>query len=111
MEFKLNQFAKQELKKYIVKTKGEYDIDNPQIAETKREISAIIYKSRERAYQSGADGGRVIGGLAGKCLKIEGLRINEVVVVESLEYKVVEVTPRIYADFVEFKLELMRNGK
>lgn len=111
MEFKLYQFAKKELKKYKIFTPGEYDIDNPGATETEREILAVVYKRKERSYQNRDDGGRVVGGLTGKALKKYNLKLNEVIEVEGLKYKIVDVTPRIYADFVEFGMELMRNGE
>ena len=36
---------------------------------------------------------------------------SDVIEVEGYKYKVTEILPRIYADFVEFSLELMRNGQ
>lgn len=111
MEFKLKQFAKKELKNYLVKTVGEYNIDNPSHSYQTREIEALIYKKKERTFLAKNDGGRVTGGLSGKTRKINNLKINEIIIVEGLEYKIVEVTPRIYADFIEFSMELMRNGE
>ena len=72
----------------------------------------IICKKALKGYNPNIqDGGRIIGVLSGKTLKVVGLKLDDVIEVESYKYKVTEILPRIYTDFVEFSLELMRNGQ
>lgn len=112
MEFKLEEFAGEELKIYEAYREIAGDLDNPR--GTKKYFSGeiLIYKERLRGYTPNTqDGGRVQAGLSGKALKTLGLELGDVVIIENLKYRITDIIPRIYADFVEFSLELMRNGK
>lgn len=112
MDFKLEEFAGEELKKYTVIREVEGDLDNPK--GTIKEFSGemLIYKQRLRGYApNNQDGGRIQGGLTGKALKTLDLELGDIIIVENLKFKITDIVPRIYADFVEFNLELMRNGK
>lgn len=112
MEFTLDEFAGEELKAYEVTRKITGDIDNPKGKDYKFNAAMLICKKTLRGYNPNSqDGGRIIGDLSGKTLKIVGLKLNDVIEIEGYKYKVTEILPRIYADFVEFSLELMRNGQ
>lgn len=112
MEFTLEEFAGEELKTYEVTRKITGDIDNPQGKDYKFNAAMLICKKTLRGYNPNLqDGGRIIGVLSGKTLKVVGLKLDDVIEVEGYKYKVTEILPRIYADFVEFSLELMRNGQ
>lgn len=112
MEFTLDEFAGEELRKYEITRKITGNIDNPKTTDYKFNAAMLICKKTLRGYNSNLqDGGRIIGALSGKTLKVVGLKLDDVIEVEGYKYKVTEILPRIYADFVEFSLELMRNGQ
>ena len=133
MEFTLEEFAGEELKTYEVTRKITGDIDNPQGKDCKFNAAMLICKKTLRGYNPNLqDGGRIIGDLSGKTFNntceidntfvmqkeeegkkeiTSNIKIDDVIEVEGYKYKVTEILPRIYADFVEFSLELMRNGQ
>jgi hypothetical protein fuD12_05973 len=112
MEFTLEEFAGEELKTYEVTRKIVGNIDNPKPTDYKFNAEMLICKKTLKGYNPNLqDGGRIIGVLSGKTLKVVGLKLDDVIEVEGYKYKVTEILPRIYADFVEFSLELMRNGQ
>ena len=90
MEFTLDEFAGEELRNYEITRKITGNIDNPKTTDHKFNAAMLICK---------------------KTLKVVGLKLDDVIEVEGYKYKVTEILPRIYADFVEFSLELMRNGQ
>lgn len=112
MEFNLEEFAGEELKTYKIIRKIDGDLENPRGSEIELYGDMLIYKQRQRGYApNGLDGGRIQGGLSGKALKTLGLQLGDIIIVENLKFRITDIIPRIYADFVEFNLELMRNGK
>lgn len=112
MEFTLDEFAGEELRNYEITRKITGNIDNPKTTDQKFNAAMLICKKTLRAYNPNLqDGGRIISALSGKTLKVVGLKLDDVIEVEGYKYKVTEILPRIYADFVEFSLELMRNGQ
>lgn len=112
MKFTLEEFAGEELKTYEITRKITGNIDNPKTTDHKFNAAMLICKKTLRGYNpSLQDGGRIIGVLSGKTLKVVGLKLDDVIEVEGYKYRVTEILPRIYADFVEFSLELMRNGQ
>lgn len=110
MEFTLREFAQEELKRYKVKRVILGNIDNPRGTIQEFDYLMLIYKARLRGNSPNLqDGGRSIGTLTGKSFKADKLQMGDIITVEGLEYKITDILPRIYADFDEFSLELMRN--
>ena len=52
---------------------------------------------------------KVLNQLNGKILKSYDLKLGDMITVERLNYRVVEILPRLYSDFNEFVLELMKD--
>ncbi|MDK4517121.1 hypothetical protein MVQ18_10235 [Fusobacterium necrophorum] len=110
MEFTLREFAQEELKRYKVKRVIPGNIDTPEGSIQEFSCLMLIYKARLRGNSPNLqDGGRSIGALNGKSFKADKLQMGDIIIVEGLEYKIADILPRIYADFDEFSLELMRN--
>jgi len=110
MEFTLREFAQEELKKYRVKKVIPGNIDSPEGSIQEFDCLMLVYKARLRDNNPNLqDGGRSIGSLNGKSFKKDKLQMGDIITVEGLEYKITDILPRIYADFDEFSLELMRN--
>ena len=110
MKFKLSQFAKSELRKYQVTRKSEYDIHNPDGAEEVYHWDMVIYKKTLKVAAPDVNSAiKVLNQLNGKILKSYGLRLGDIITVESINYRVVELLPRLYADFNEFVLEMMKD--
>lgn len=110
MKFKLSQFAKNELRKYQVTRKYEYDMHNPDGAEEVYHWDMVIYKKTLKVATADPNSAiKVLNQLNGKILKSYGLRLGDIITVENINYRVVEILPRLYADFNEFVLEMMKN--
>ena len=110
MKFKLSQFAKSELRKYQVTRKSEYDIHNPNGAEEVYHWEMLIYKKTLKVATPDVNAAiKVLNQLNGKILKNYGLRLGDIIKVENTNYRVVEILPRLYADFNEFVLEMMKD--
>ena len=110
MKFRLRQFAKNELKQYKVTRLAEYDFKNPNGTPLVFAAEMVIYKKAPIAtIADPVDGLHIKGQMTGKCLQSIDLRNGDIVEVFGLKYRVIELLPRIYADFSEFGLELMRN--
>ena len=110
MKFKLSQFAKNELRKYQVTRKSEYDIHNHDGAEEVYHWDMIIYKKTLKVATADPNSAiKVLNQLNGKILKSYGLRLGDIITVENINYRVVEILPRLYADFNEFVLEMMKD--
>lgn len=110
MKFKLSQFAKNELRKYQVTRKSEYDMHNPDGAKEVYHWDMIIYKKTLKVATPDVNAGiKVLNQLNGKILKNYGLRLGDIITVENINYRVVEILPRLYADFNEFVLEMMKD--
>ncbi|EFS20828.1 hypothetical protein FSBG_00325 [Fusobacterium gonidiaformans 3-1-5R] len=110
MEFTLREFAQEELKRYEVKRRIAGKIDSPEGSIQEFDCLMLIYKARLRGNSPNLqDGGRSVGTLNGKSFKKDKLQMGDIVKVEGLDYKITDILPRIYADFDEFSLELMRN--
>ncbi len=112
MKFKLATFAKRELKQYTVRRLGEYDIHNQNQKEEKFIWTMLIYKKTLKVLVADTnDGLHTQGQLNGKIWKKHKLLKGDIIEVFGLDYRVTEIVPRLYADFYEFTLELMRNGE
>ena len=110
MEFTLREFAQEELKRYKVRRIISGDIDNPKGSIQEFSCLMLVYKARLRGNSPNLqDGGRSVGTSNGKSLKADKLQMGDIITVEGLDYKITDILPRIYADFDEFSLELMRN--
>lgn len=110
MKFKLSQFAKNELRKYQVTRKSEYDMHNPDGAKEVYHWDMIIYKKTLKVATADPNSAiKVLNQLNGKILKSYGLKLGDIITVENINYRVVEILPRLYADFNEFVLEMMKN--
>lgn len=110
MKFKLSQFAKSELRKYQVTRKSEYDIHNPNGAKEVYHWEMLIYKKTLKVATPDVNAAiKVLNQLNGKILKNYGLRLGDIIKVENTNYRVVEILPRLYADFNEFVLEMMKD--
>ena len=110
MKFKLSQFAKNELRKYQVTRKYEYDMHNPDGAKEVYHWDMIIYKKTLKVATADPNSAiKVLNQLNGKILKNYGLKLGDIITVENINYRVVEILPRLYADFNEFVLEMMKN--
>ena len=110
MKFKLSQFAKNELRKYQVTRKTEYDMHNPDGTEEVYHWDMVIYKKTLKVATPDVNVAiKVLNQLNGKILKNYGLKLGDIITVENLNYRVVEILPRLYADFNEFVLELMKD--
>ena len=110
MKFKLSQFAKSELRKYQVTRKSEYDMHNPDGAKEVYHWDMIIYKKTLKVATADPNSViKVLNQLNGKILKNYGLRLGDIITVENINYRVVEILPRLYADFNEFVLEMMKD--
>lgn len=110
MKFKLSQFAKNELRKYQVTRKSEYDIHKPDGAEEVYHWNMVIYKKTLKVATADPNSAiKVLNQLNGKILKSYGLRLGDIITVENINYRVVELLPRLYADFNEFVLEMMKD--
>lgn len=111
MEFRLKTFAAKELAKYKVTRKEGHTLDNPQGTEKVMELQMVIYKGENKSKQVDEAGGRTTGKMKGKAFKKDGLQEDDVVEVEGMKWRVTQLFPRMYADFAEFEMEYMRNGK
>lgn len=111
MNFKLVTFAKNEIKPYAVRRLGEYDIHNPKPEETFTWEMLIYKKTLKVLVADSNDGLHTQGQLNGKIWKKYELKKGDIIEVFGLDYRVIEIIPRIYTDFYEFTLELMRNGE
>lgn len=110
MKFKLSQFAKNELRKYQVTRKSEYDMHNPDGAKEVYHWDMIIYKKTLKVATADPNSAiKVLNQLNGKILKSYGLRLGDIITVENINYRVVEILPRLYADFNDFVLEVMKD--
>ncbi|MDY4011386.1 MAG: hypothetical protein SOY60_06940 [Fusobacterium gastrosuis] len=109
MNFKLKTFANKELKKYLVIRNTGYNIDNPQGNNEEFKYLMVIYKKTLKVISPNQDGIRVLNQLNGKIEKKYDLRLQDIIVVENLKYRVIELLPRLYADFNEFVLELLKD--
>lgn len=110
MKFKLSQFAKNELRKYQVTRKTDYDMHNPDGTEEIYYWDMLIYKKTLKIATADVNAGiKALNQLNGKILKNYGLKLGDIITVENLNYRVVEILPRLYADFNEFVLELMKD--
>ena len=110
MKFKLSQFAKSELRKYQVTRKSEYDMHNPDGAEEVYHWDMVIYRETLKVATADPNSAiKVLNQLNGKILKSYGLRLGDIITVENINYRVVEILPRLYADFNEFVLEMMKD--
>ena len=110
MKFKLSQFAKSELRKYQVIRKYEYDIHNPDGAKEVYHWDMVIYKKTLKVATADPNSAiKVLNQLNGKILKSYGLKLGDIITVENINYRVVEILPRLYADFNEFVLEMMKD--
>lgn len=110
MKFKLSQFAKSELRKYQVTRKSEYDMHNPDGAEEVYHWEMLIYKKTLKIATPDVNAGiKILNQLNGKILKSYGLKLGDIITVENINYRVVEILPRLYADFNDFVLEVMKD--
>ena len=110
MKFKLSQFAKNELRTYRVIRKSEYDMHNLDGAEEVYRWDMVIYKKTLKVATPDVNAAiKVLNQLNGKILKSYGLRLGDIITVENINYRVVELLPRLYADFNEFVLEMMKD--
>ena len=110
MRFKLSQFAKNELRKYQVTKKTEYDMHNPDGTEEVYHWDMVIYKKTLKVAIPDVNAAiKVLNQLNGKILKNYGLKLGDIITVENINYRVVEILPRLYADFNEFVLEMMKD--
>lgn len=110
MKFKLSQFAKNELRKYQVTRTSEYDMHNPDGGKEVYHWDMIIYKKTLKVATADPNSViKVLNQLNGKILKNYGLRLGDIITVENINYRVVEILPRLYADFNEFVLEMMKD--
>lgn len=110
MKFKLSQFAKSELKKYQVTRKSEYDMHKPDGTEEVYNWDMLIYKKTLKVATADPNSAiKVLNQLNGKILKNYGLRLGDIITVENINYRVIELLPRLYADFNEFVLEMMKD--
>jgi len=110
MKFKLSQFAKSELRKHQVTRKSEYDMHNPDGAEEVYHWDMVIYRKTLKVATADPNSAiKVLNQLNGKILKSYGLRLGDIITVENINYRVVEILPRLYADFNEFVLEMMKD--
>ena len=110
MKFKLSQFAKNELRKYQVTRKSEYDMHKPDGAEEVYYWDMVIYKKTLKVATADPNSAiKVLNQLNGKILKSYGLKLGDIITVENINYRVVELLPRLYADFNEFVLEMMKD--
>lgn len=111
MNYKLALFADRELKPYTVHRLGEYSLGVEPTEETFVWKMLIYKKTLKFLVVDSSDGLRTQGQLHGKIWKKYDLRNGDIIEVFGLKYRVTEIIPRIYADFNEFGLELMRNGE
>lgn len=110
MKFKLSQFAKSELRKYQVTRKSEYDMHKPDGAEEVYHWDMVIYKKTLKVATPDVNSAiKVLNQLNGKIFKSYGLKLGDIITVENINYRVVEILPRLYADFNEFVLEMMKD--
>lgn len=110
MKFKLSEFAKSELRKYQVTRKSEYDMHNPDGAEEVYHWDMVIYKKTLKVATADPNSAiKVLNQLNGKILKSYDLKLGDMITVENINYRVVEILPRLYADFNEFVLEVMKD--
>ena len=110
MKFKLSQFAKNELRKYQVTRKSEYDMHNLDGSEEVYYWDMVIYKKTLKVATADPNSAiKILNQLNGKILKNYGLRLGDIITVENINYRVVELLPRLYADFNEFVLEKMKD--
>lgn len=111
MEFKLSEFAKNEIRTYKVKKNKDYDIRNPDGIGEVFYWDMLIYKKNLKVLTSDINSGlKTLNQLAGKILKTYDLKLGDVIEVDNIDYRVTEILPRLYADFNEFTLEMMDNG-
>ena len=111
MEFKLSEFAKNEIRSYKVTKHKDYDIRNPNGVKEVFYWDMLIYKKNLKVLTSDINSGlKTLNQLAGKILKTYDLKLGDVIEVDNIDYRVTEILPRLYADFNEFTLEMMDNG-
>lgn len=109
MNFKLNSFAKNEIRDYKLIRNTGYSLDNPQGIDEEFIYPMLIYKKSLKVLTPNQDGIRILNQLNGKCLKKYDVRIHDIIIIQELKYRVVEILPRLYADFKEFSLELIKD--
>lgn len=107
MEFKLTEFAGEELKHYIVIRQKLFNslAQERGVKEEQHLVIALIYKASLKQVQRDPSGGTKTGLLSGKIWKTEDLKEEDIIIVENMKYRVVAILPRLYADFNEFTLE------
>lgn len=111
MEFKLLEFAKNEIRTYKVIKNKDYDIRNPDGVKEVFCWDMLIYKKNLKVLTSDINSGlKTLNQLVGKILKTYDLKLGDVIEVDNIDYRVTEILPRLYADFNEFTLEMMDNG-
>ena len=111
MDFKLKEFAGKELRNYKVIRNSGYSLDSPQGINEQFIFPMLVYKKTLRVLTPNQDGIRILNQLNGKIEKKFDLRMQDTIEVENLKYRVVELLPRLYADFDEFTLELVKDEK
>lgn len=109
MNFKLMSFCKNEIRKYKLIRNTGYSLDNPQGVDEEFIYPMLIYKKSLKVISPNIDGIRILNQLNGKALKIYDIRLDDIIIVEDIKYRVIEIFPRIYADFNEFVLELIKD--
>lgn len=109
MFFRLKSFAGDELKEYRVIRNLEYSLDNPKGSNEEFNYLMLIYKKNLKVLTPNNDGIRILNQLTGKIEKKYDIRMQDIVIVEDLKYRIIELIPRIYADFYEFVLELVKD--
>lgn len=111
MFFALREFAGNEIRGYQVERSTGYSIDNPKGEKEIYIYPMLIYKKTLRVLTPNADGIRESGQLNGKIEKKYNLKLDDTIIVENQKYRVTELSPRLYSDFMEFVLECERDGK
>lgn len=108
MYFKLKSFAGKELKKYKVIRNTGYSLDNPIGINEEFIYPMIVYKKSLKIISPNNDGIRVFNQLNGKIEKKYNLKLHDTIEIEGYLYRVIELLPRLYADFNEFILEILK---
>lgn len=112
MYYRLSEMAHGLLRVYEVTRYTGYTMENPRGEITKHNIKAVIYKgSDKKRNRDTQDGGKSSFTLKGKTFNTQDLVEGDFMVISGIKFHVTGVTPRIYADFFEFTLEALPNGK
>lgn len=109
MNFRLKEFAKNELRDYVVIKNNGYSIDNPKSSDEEFIFTMLIYKKSLKVISPNIDGIRLLNQLNGKIEKKYNLELHDIIIVKNSKYRVIELLPRLYADFNEFVLELLKD--